>query len=226
MDTQCAVTTAQNISLASGIVLDHVQLGAMARLVSSSYDAPINVSDFSCINRCQIGKYFNLGLFSYISDAVIGRYCSFGSRLSVGAFNHPTNWLSVHEFQYRDTSAIWGETLIHGKVNLLRNPQEELTNIGSDVWIGDNAVVLKGVSIGHGAIIGASSVVTRNIPPYAIAVGNPAQIKRFRFSPELISALLETNWWDYDMEDLKGLPFEDVPAAVAILKARKMKPGA
>lgn len=70
--------------------------------------------------------------------------------------------------------------------------------IGSDVWIGRNAVLLGEITIGDGAIIGAFSVVAKDIPPYAVAVGNPVIIKRYRFTPEQIEALLKIKWWEWE----------------------------
>lgn len=70
--------------------------------------------------------------------------------------------------------------------------------IGNDVWIGEYAQILSGVKIGDGAIIGAHSVVAKDIPPYAIAVGNPIEIKSFRFPPEIVHKLLDIKWWDWD----------------------------
>ncbi len=77
--------------------------------------------------------------------------------------------------------------------------------IGNDVWIGQNAVILPGVHIGDGAIIGASSVVGRDVEPYAIVVGNPARLVRKRFDDELIALLLRFRWWDKSIEEIDSL---------------------
>ncbi|UVK41668.1 CatB-related O-acetyltransferase [Mesorhizobium sp. AR10] len=71
-------------------------------------------------------------------------------------------------------------------------------NIGNDVWIGSRAIILPGVDIGHGAVIGAGAVVARDVPPYAVVVGNPARIVRYRFAEETISILLAIRWWGWD----------------------------
>lgn len=76
------------------------------------------------------------------------------------------------------------------------------TVVGNDVWIGQNVTVLPGVHIGDGAIIGANSVVARDVPPYAVAAGNPCRIIRKRFDDELIKFLLELKWWDWDAEKI------------------------
>ena len=75
--------------------------------------------------------------------------------------------------------------------------------IGNDVWIGIGTVILSGVIIGDGAVVGAYSVVRTRVPPYAIVMGNPAQIVGYRFSQEKIEALLKLKWWDWDIREIK-----------------------
>lgn len=79
------------------------------------------------------------------------------------------------------------------------------TIAGNDVWIGQNAAILPGVHIGDGAIIGANAVVSKDVPPYAIAVGNPAIVKKYRFDEETIDLLLKLKWWDKNIEEVKRL---------------------
>ena len=71
------------------------------------------------------------------------------------------------------------------------------TKIGNNVWIGDSVIILPGVQIGDGAVIGAGSIVTKNIPPFAVAVGNPAKVIKFRFSQKIIKKLLKISWWNW-----------------------------
>jgi chloramphenicol O-acetyltransferase type B len=75
--------------------------------------------------------------------------------------------------------------------------------IGSDVWIGEHAIILSGVTVGHGAVIGAYSVVGSDVDPYAIMIGNPAEILRYRFSRQQCDALLDIAWWDWPDEKLR-----------------------
>lgn len=75
--------------------------------------------------------------------------------------------------------------------------------IGNDVWIGHHATILSGVHIGNGAVIGAGALVAKDVPDYAIVGGVPAQIKRFRFSPQQIEALLKIQWWNWEEEKIK-----------------------
>ena len=75
--------------------------------------------------------------------------------------------------------------------------------IGNDVWIGHEAIIMSGVKIGHGAVIGARAVVTKDVPDYAIVVGNPARVAKFRFNQKQIANLLESKWWDQPIEKIK-----------------------
>lgn len=88
----------------------------------------------------------------------------------------------------------------------LKNKAHEnlITIIEHDVWIGDNSILLPGITVGTGAVIGAGAIVTKDVPPYAIVAGNPAKILRKRFSDEKIQELLATKWWEWDDEKIKG----------------------
>jgi hypothetical protein len=90
--------------------------------------------------------------------------------------------------------------------------------IGNDVWIGRNVIVMDGITIGDGAIIAAGATVTHDVPPYAIVGGVPAKIIRYRFSSEIIAALLETKWWDLPPEIVADLPMDDIGECVGRLR--------
>ena len=125
----------------------------------------------------------------------IGNFCSFAPGVLLMAHtDHPTDYPSTFPFR----TLIFGpaahpERRVHPNVDAVtRGP----ITIGHDVWIGQNAIVLSGRSIGTGAIIGACAVVAHDVPPYAIAVGNPARVVRHRFPPETVERLLACAWWD------------------------------
>ncbi|MEQ9248087.1 MAG: CatB-related O-acetyltransferase, partial [Nitratireductor sp.] len=95
------------------------------------------------------------------------------------------------------------------------------TIVGNDVWIGRQAQIMPGVTIGDGAVIGAHAVVASDIPPYAIAVGNPARVLRVRFAPETVAALIEIAWWNWPAEKIsrnlaaiRGADLDALAAAV------------
>jgi acetyltransferase-like isoleucine patch superfamily enzyme len=129
--------------------------------------------------------------------------------------------LSINEFQYHPKSFDWIDEY-KNFVRLERSPDMfQTVNIGNDVWTGHNVNIMPGVSIGDGAIVGAGSTVTKDIPPYAIVVGSPAVIKRFRFSDSTIEKLITLKWWDLELSDLSGIPFRDVNKSIDMIQAIK-----
>jgi virginiamycin A acetyltransferase len=123
----------------------------------------------------------------------IGRYCSFALTARRFNANHPTNTRSTHAVFYLPEYG-------YSKSDFLKRTY---LTIGHDVWLGHNAVILSSVqSIGDGAIIGAGAVVHQDVPPYAIVVGNPARVVRYRFSPEMIRQIQESRWWEKTPDEL------------------------
>ena len=172
------------------------------------------------------GKLFRTGIigeYTYVvpgsvivdSRSRIGKFCSIAKNVSIGTTMHPLHSLTTHPVSYT------------GEADDLRIPPENRVDfrnktpvrIGNDVWIGLNAVVMDGVTIGDGAVIGAGAVVTKDIPPYAIAVGMPARVIKYRFDPETVARLLKTRWWDRPREVIERLPQGDVAACLQILEA-------
>lgn len=124
----------------------------------------------------------------------IGKFCSIacGAKFLFNSANHTMRSLSTYPFPlfYEE----WGLDINH--VTDSWDNKGDIT-IGSDVWIGYEAVILAGVTVGDGAIIGARSVVTKDVPPYTIVGGVPAKPIRKRFSEEIIAVLLEMQWWNW-----------------------------
>ena len=131
---------------------------------------------------------------------VIGKFCSIacGTRFLMNSANHALDSLSTYVFP------IFYEEWDHGmEVTEAWDRRGDIV-IGNDVWIGYEAVILSGVTIGDGAIVAARSVVTRDVPPYTIVGGVPARTIRRRFDRETVDALLELRWWDWPVEKLAG----------------------
>jgi acetyltransferase-like isoleucine patch superfamily enzyme len=128
---------------------------------------------------------------SRVFNADIGKFCSIASRVSVGLGRHPTNMVCSHPAFYSNIQPIAKSFCKSNEYT----PFDRI-KIGNDVWIGENAMIMDGVKIGHGAVIGMAAVITRNIPDYAIVSGNPARIFTYRFDEEIIGKLLKIKWWD------------------------------
>lgn len=161
------------------------------------------------LNKVSVGKYSYISRNCYISDTEIGQFCSIGQNFCCGLGMHPISGIS--------TSPMFYSLEKQNGYSLCDDPEYEEKkpiHIGNDVFIGANVTVLNGVTISDGAVVGAGAVVTKDIPPYAVAVGVPAQIIKYRFSPNTIDSLLEKRWWDLSEDNLQKIEnhFWDVDA--------------
>lgn len=146
-----------------------------------------------------IDRYSYIGYDGEVHNCDIGAFCSIANRFIAGGAKHPIDWVSTSPVFYNAK----GGTGLH--LGHLEIPPAKRTYIGHDVWIGARVIVMQGIQIGNGAIIGAGSVVTKDIPPYAIAVGCPAKVIKYRFDEKTIAELQETEWWKLPDEQLLGL---------------------
>lgn len=127
---------------------------------------------------------------TYSARLTIGSFCSIGPEvLFFLDSDHHTEWITTFPLRMSmrlPGAPVDGDPTTRGDIV-----------VGNDVWIGQRASILSGVTIGDGAVVGAGAVVSRNIPPYAVAVGNPAVVTRMRFSEDQIAALLRIRWWEW-----------------------------
>lgn len=134
----------------------------------------------------------------YKEKLVIGKFCAIaqGVEFMMNGANHCMNGFSTYPFYIFKgwDHKPWPKQKLTVKGD---------TIIGNDVWIGQKAVILPGVKIGDGAIIGAYAVVAKDIPPYTVAVGNPARIVKKRFSDKVIKHLLKIKWWNWPVKKIK-----------------------
>lgn len=138
-------------------------------------------------------------LYNFGSDRlIIGKFCAIATQVKfiMGGANHQLDSISTYPFP------IFGHGWEGGMDKILNLPAKGDTLIGNDVWLGYDALILPGVTIGDGAIIGARSVVATDIPPYAIAAGNPARVIRSRFGESEMARLLEIQWWNWEIEKI------------------------
>ena len=131
---------------------------------------------------------------------VIGRFCSIadGVEILLGG-NHRLDWATTYPFAalpglWPEAAGLDGSHVSNGDVT-----------IGHDVWLGSQSLILSGVTVGHGAVVAARAVVTRDVPPYAIVAGNPARLVRYRMDEAGIAALLATPWWTLPQAELRRL---------------------
>jgi len=189
-----------------------------AELVDCKIHGPINIDKYSMAKNCYFYGYTGIGRFSFLRNTDVGRHAAIGSRISIGGFNHPVNWLSVGSFQYRDTFDSFGENLTN-HIELNENINKERTILGHDSWIGDNVFVKRGVKIGIGSIVVAGSVIINDVPDFTIYGGNPAVMIKKRFNDDLSKKILATKWWELSITELDklNLPFNDPERCTDIL---------
>ena len=172
-----------------------------------------------------IGKQSYSSPDLYIANpeqTTIGAFVSIGNGVRIGHGAHPLGYLSSSPYLYLDKLGY--KTQDTPSYNDLEDKIPSI-HIGSDVWIGDGVWIKNGVHIGAGAVIGAHAVVTKNVAPYAIMVGNPARLLRYRFPEDIIRELLASEWWNLPDAVIRTLPFDNVQACLAKLKEiRKENP--
>jgi virginiamycin A acetyltransferase len=147
------------------------------------FDRNVNIISWSDEYKVRLGRYNS-----------IGRDCNFFLHA-----NHRYDWITT-------SSQLWGPVTpeiaeMHMKMGHPTCNGDII--VENDVWIGAKSTIMSGVKIENGAVIAACSVVTKDVPPYAIVGGNPAKIIRYRFTPEQIENLLKIKWWEWDQTKLK-----------------------
>ncbi|NIY79651.1 CatB-related O-acetyltransferase [Celeribacter sp. HF31] len=163
---------------------------------------PARLRDVELRGDVAIAGYSYVGAQSEISNAKIGRFCSIARRVVIGTDEHPVTHLTTHPLSFGGGDGFAKDPYFAATRSRVPSPRGPITQIGHDVWIGDGAFIRAGVSIGTGAIIGARAVVTRDVAPYEVVAGLPARPLRKRFSPEMITRLLQSRWWQLDLRAL------------------------
>lgn len=166
----------------------------------------------STLAEVEMGDYSYVVHDAQIIYATIGRFCSIASHARVNPGNHPLERVALNHFTYRASAYGLGPD----EAGFFDWRRRHRVTLGHDVWLGHGVIVLPGITIGSGAAIGAGAVVTKDIPPFAVAVGNPARVIRFRFPEAVREALLGIAWWDWPrerlaaaLEEIRTLPAEE-----------------
>ena len=177
--------------------------------VEPSVDPTARVRDVRFGEYCEVGARTriaesSIGDYSYIANdsdliyTTVGRFCSIAAHVRSNPGNHPLQRVAMSHFTYRSSAYGWGDD----EEEFFAWRRSHPVHLGHDVWVGHGAVLLPGVSIGTGAAVGAGAIVTRDVPAFAIAIGSPARVHRYRFLPETIAALQRIAWWDWPHDRL------------------------
>ena len=137
-----------------------------------------------------------------VDKLIIGKYCSIGSGavfMMAGNQGHRMDWVSTFPFYYQ-------ANIFKTSINAYEKAGD--TRISNDVWIGSEAMIMAGITIGSGAIIAARAVVVKDVPPYTVVGGNPATIIKYRFNETQREELLKLKWWDWSETEIKvAMPY-------------------
>lgn len=184
--------------------------------VNCNISKDVKVGRYSYLNNVSIGSYSYLAGFNTLMNTSIGKFCSIAENVKIGLGMHPVSSFVSTSPVFYSPSGQCGFSFAD------KNYFSETgsVNIGNDVWIGANAVLMDNVTIGDGAVIAAGAIVTKDVAPYSITGGVPAKHIKYRFDGHIIEALLESKWWDLDKEYIQAhfKEFHDAASFVAFIK--------
>lgn len=186
----------RNAVITNSELADGCSVGDDSTVERCVFQKNVVINRRSYINDSFIGKYTYAGINTTMNWTKIGAFCSLARNVDVGGFDHDYHKITtMPAFRFAQTRNGGGKL----EVKTIHN---DYCEIGNDVWIAAGAQVLHKVKIGDGAVIGGGAVVTKDVPPYAIAVGVPAKVIGYRCSQENIDKLLELKWWNWPDEIL------------------------
>jgi acetyltransferase-like isoleucine patch superfamily enzyme len=192
----------------------------------STFEPPCGIKWIGMHGRFHMGA-FSYGVSGFFARVTIGRYCSIGEQVQIGRSNHPMTGVSTSPFFYSTTRLLnigrnFDEAdAYHAYAAPSRRFDAEppgLVSIGNDVWIGHGAYIRPGVTIGDGAVIGAMSVVMKDVAPFSIVAGNPATVRRMRLPLALAAQMIETAWWRFAPWQLADIDFTSPSGAIDQLR--------
>ena len=165
--------------------------------------------------KISVGYATTLGYNNFFGGNItIGKYCQIGSDVAIHTSNHPMNYMTTYI----------NKNLFEGELKNLKITNN--INIGNDVWIGHNAIIVGGLNIGNGAIIAAGAVVTKDVDPYTIVAGVPAKLVSKRFSDKIIMEIENLHWWDLpevELLKIKDLFFKNFKNLDSIFDSESSK---
>lgn len=149
------------------------------------------------LENVQLGKFSYTGEYCILQNVIVKNYSNIAAMVRIGATDHPIERPTLHHFTYR--RKMFG-LANEDDIEFFKAREARKTIVGHDTWIGHGAIIKPGITLGNGCVVGSGAVVTKDVEPYAIVVGNPARVLRYRFNMKQIVALEKIAWWDWPTE--------------------------
>jgi phosphonate metabolism protein (transferase hexapeptide repeat family) len=172
-----------------------------ATVRNSRLGAFVEIGEGANILEAEMGDYSYTARYADIAYSVLGKFVNIAAFTRLNPGEHPYHRASLHHFMYR-SSYFWPDEPDEKAVFDWRRSRP--VRVGHDTWIGHGAIVMKGVTIGDGAIIGAQSVVTKDVAPYAVVAGAPARFIKWRHPRDIADRLQALGWWDWTHEEIRA----------------------
>lgn len=183
-----------------------------AEVTESDFGRYVEIGAGSRVQYARFGDYSYCDRYADIANAEIGKFANIAAFARIGPTDHPMAQASLHHFLYRSAD-YWDDA--DADAAFFAQRKARVARIGHDTWIGHNAVIRPEITVGDGAVVAASAVVTRDVAPYTIVAGIPAAPIRARFAPDIAERLMALAWWDWDhatlrarLDDFRALPIE------------------
>ena len=171
-----------------------------AEVVGSTLGRYVEIGAGARITESVFGDYSYTDRYADIAYSTLGKFVNVAAFVRINPGEHPYQRASLHHFMYR-AQYYWPDEKDEEAIFDWRRSRRAV--IGHDTWLGHGSVIMKGVTVGDGAIVGALSVVTKDVPPYAIVAGKPAQLIKWRHPEAIARRLQALAWWDWDHEALR-----------------------
>lgn len=158
------------------------------------------VGAYSYLESSTLGDYSYCGQFCFFQNAEVGAFANIAAAVRLGPTMHPMDRPTQHHFTYR--RRLYGFDERDDEAFFAWRAAQRLV-VGHDTWLGHGAIVMPNVEVGTGAVVGAGAVVTRDVPPYTVAVGVPARVVKRRFSESIAERLIALAWWEWPHEVIR-----------------------
>jgi len=170
-------------------------------ITDSTFGAYVEIGKGSRIAHSSFGNYSYCDRYADIANARIGKFANIAAFSRIGATDHPMHTAACHHFLYR-SGEYWDDAT--RDEDFFAHRKSRVAHIGHDTWIGAGAMIKPEVTLGHGAVVAAGAVVTRDVAPYTIVAGTPAKPLRLRQPREIADRLIALAWWDWPHEALRA----------------------